>query len=84
MYVVEDEVYQGKELCLQLHHYGFRTHLFHSATEAKKMVSMEKPDALVLDIILPEGLLAGTEFAREIHQLLAEKVPTLFVSQRKD
>jgi diguanylate cyclase (GGDEF)-like protein len=48
------------------------------------MVSMEKPDALVLDIILPEGLLAGTEFAREIHQLLAEKIPTLFVSQRKD
>ena len=84
IYVVEDEAFQGQDLCLQLQHYGFRTHLFSSATDAQKMIEMQLPDALVLDIILPEGVLAGTEFANEIRHLLEEPVPALFISQRKD
>ncbi|MBC8212629.1 MAG: diguanylate cyclase [Gammaproteobacteria bacterium] len=84
IYIVEDEAFQGQDLCLQLQHYGFRTHLFSSATDARKMVEMQIPDALVLDIILPEGVLAGTQFASEIRQLLQQPVPALFISQRKD
>jgi len=84
VYVVEDEAYQGQELCAQLDHYGFRTRLFTNATEAMSAMEQERPDAMVLDIILPEGMLAGTELAVRVGKLLNENIPCIFISARKD
>lgn len=84
VYLVEDEIVQAKKLCLQLDHHGYKTRYFTGATQAREALVEEKPDALVLDIVLPEGYLAGTELADNIRQLLNESVPAIFISSQKD
>ena len=84
VYVVVDETVEAQKLCLQLNHNGYKTRFFTSATQAMQALAQEKPDALVLDIVLPEGLLAGTELAGSIRILRNEPVPTIFISSQKD
>ena len=84
VYVVEDEPVQGHKLCLQLNHYGFKTRLFHSLTEASLALQQEMPDALVLDIALEDGRLADTDLVNSIQQLQKQPVPSIFISSHKD
>lgn len=84
VYVVEDEPVQGNKLCLQLNHYGFKTRLFSSITEASLALQHEMPDALVLDIALEDGRLADANLVNSIQHLQKEPVPSIFISSHKD
>jgi len=84
IYVVEDDLVSGKEICLQLEHFGYQTRLFFNSTDAMRALESETPDALVIDIFLPEGSLGGTDMADRIRLSLKKPVPVLFVSSRKD
>ena len=84
VYVVEGEPAQGRKLYLQLNHYGLKTRVFSTTTEAKLALEQEVPDALVLDIVPPEGLSAATDLVTSIRHLLKEPIPSLFISSRKD
>jgi len=83
VYVVEDDSVHGRELCLQLNHHGFKTRLFGNVTATISALEQEKPDALVLDITLPEGLLAGIDLAPLARQLQKEPIPCVFISAQK-
>ncbi len=85
IYVVEEDPVQGHELCRQLNHYGFKTSLFSCAAEVRSALEHHgQPDALVLDIVLPEGAMAGIELASSISTLFKEPAPFLFMSSSKD
>ena len=84
VYVVENEPSQGQKLCLQLNHCGYKTCFFSTVTEVMQALEQEKPDALVLDTVLPEGRLAGTDLAANIRHLLKEPIPAIVISSRKD
>lgn len=82
IFVVEDDPAQGHELCSQLNHFGFKTTLFVNTTEVRQALEHEKPDAMLLDIVLPEGMLAGTILASSLCH--PASIPILFMSSRKD
>lgn len=84
LFVVEDDPIQGQELCLQLTHYGYITRHFTTASETISAARTETPDALLLDIMLPEGELAGTQITQNIKSPTNKTIPTLFISARKD
>lgn len=84
VYIVEDDALLGEQLCLQLEHFGFKTRLCCSSTEAMLALKHEKPDALLLDIVLTEGQLAGIDLASRIQPLLDTHIPPIFMSSRKD
>lgn len=84
IYVVEDDSIQGKEIILKLEYYGFQARLFSNATDAWQALEHERPDALVLDIVLPEGDLSGTYFASSVRDIMNGITPYLFISSRTD
>ena len=61
VYVVEDDVQLCRDIELQLHGFGYDLQFFNSAAEAKTAIEQQAPDVLIVDIVLPEGDLAGTE-----------------------
>ncbi len=84
VYVVEDDQAQGEELSIQLSHFGYKTSLFSDATQAADAIKNARPDVLILDMILPEGDLAGADLAAGIKQILTDPPPIIFVSSRTD
>jgi len=84
IFVVEDDPLNGKEICPQLEHFGYQTRLFYNSTDATKALELETPDALVVDIFLPEDPLGGTDIAAQIRFSMKTTIPILFVSSRKD
>ena len=84
VYIVEDDSALGDNLCLHLKQHGFKPRLFSSVSKVKIAIAQEKPAALVLDIMLPEGSLAGTDFAATLDHTQQESIPVLFMSARAD
>jgi diguanylate cyclase (GGDEF)-like protein len=79
--IIEDDKLLAQEMVAQLAIYGWQSQIFHTANEAKLALSTQQPAAVIVDIRLSEGLLAGTEL---IQQIRLEHnnyiVPTIVVS----
>ena len=62
--IVEDE----KDIAQLVKHYlekeGFQTHLAKTGLEAQKLVASERPDMMILDLMLPE--MDGLEVCKSI------------------
>jgi len=84
VYIVDDDDVLGGNLCLHLKQHGFKPRLFPSTSSAKTAIEQEIPAALILDIMLPEGPLAGTDFAAYLDHTQKEPIPVLFISARTD
>jgi len=84
VYIVEDDVAVGEEVSVQLSHFGYDASLFADATQAAAAIKSQRPDILILDMILPEGDLAGADLAEGIKQILADAPPIIFFSSRTD
>jgi diguanylate cyclase (GGDEF)-like protein len=84
VYIVEDDPDQGNELAIQLSHFGYDASLFADATQAAAAMESLRPDILILDMMLPEGDLAGADLANGVKQILTNPPPTIFVSSRTD
>ena len=83
VYVLEDDALQGDEIVAQLRHFSYEARSFTSATALAAAAAKAPPDALVADIILPEGPLAGPATVAKLAQQLG-KVPVIFISVRGD
>ncbi len=84
VYIVEDDLEQGKEISTQLAHFGYEASLFTDATMAAQAIHDQRPDILILDMVLPEGNIAGAELAEGVKQILADPPPIIFISSRSD
>ena len=80
VYIVEDDALLAADMAGQLAIYGWDTRIFPDATSARAALDARRPSALVVDLMLPEGLLAGATLMRpdEPH------IPTVVVSARWD
>jgi diguanylate cyclase (GGDEF)-like protein len=83
MLVDDDEFFSG-ELLLQLEGYGYRVRHCRSLAEVPAALERENPAALVMDIIHPEGELAGPVFLSGLMEQGIALPPTLFISVRDD
>nr|WP_083778631.1 response regulator [Oscillochloris trichoides] len=81
--IVEDDAVTGEHLALQLEHFGYRAIVVQQLDDLEVAVHTHHPAAIILDIVFPEGDLAGPQ---RIATLLNPEmqVPVLFVSQRSD
>ncbi len=85
IYLVEDDADLAEEFRLQLGRFGYDVRVFPDTRGVEAAVADERPDAMVLDVVLPEGKLAGTHLVRELrsHQDM-DDIPVVFVSARDD
>jgi DNA-binding response OmpR family regulator len=63
--VVDDDTDIGNVVVAALKDEGFATLLAHDGNDARRIASEAKPDAVVLDLNLPDAY--GTEIAHELH-----------------
>lgn len=84
IYLVEDDPGLGDSLQTQLQHLGYRVELFAGRQAAEAALARQLPDALVVDVVLPEGHLAGTELVKDLTRADFPQVPVMFVSSRGD
>jgi len=84
IYLVEDDTELAASISLQIGHYGYQVHTFHTPSAVFSSLNAETPDAIIMDIIFSEGDFAGTEAIPEIMQQLGKPIPVIFISSRED
>lgn len=84
IYLVEDDLALGQLLSAQLQHLGYRVQLFKDRQAAEPAIQQCRPDALVVDVVLPEGHLAGTELVTQVCGVDLAQLPVIFISSRGD
>jgi multidomain signaling protein FimX len=84
IYLVDDDVHTAEYLAQQLINGGFQVVIYHSIKELYKALESNTPDVVLMDIIFPEGSLAGIEAVDKIRQTVGKRIPILFMSARSD
>lgn len=84
IYLVEDDQQQAQLVAHHLGRFGYFVRSFGDGLSFREAVAREMPAAAVLDIVLPEGRLAGTEASAALKTAATDRVPIVFVSVRSD
>ena len=86
IFVVDDEPEQGEQLCQLLLQEGYRPCLFTClAAFGEAIQAKDVPAAVIMDMVFPDGELAGAEFIRGLKQQYKGAFPpVLFLSMRRD
>jgi diguanylate cyclase (GGDEF)-like protein len=84
VFVVDDDAALAAEIARQIETFGYTTRTFTNRADAIEAAAAQPPAAAVLDIMLPEGELAGPEIAQAIRFFSQRAIPVVFVSSRSD
>ncbi len=82
--VVEDDEFFARDLILQLEGYGYRVEYCKSLEALSAALDREMPAALIMDVMHPEGDLAGPSFLAALARERRPLPPILFMSVRDD
>ncbi|CAK0780409.1 two-component system, cell cycle response regulator [Gammaproteobacteria bacterium] len=84
VYFCDDEQCHVQPLAMQLSCFGYQSELFESPQALYEAVVKKRPDAVILDIIFPEGHVNGIEILTTIQEKLEQRVPAVFLSGHYD
>jgi diguanylate cyclase (GGDEF)-like protein len=84
VYVVDDDPLLAREISDQLLHYGYEVKTFENSTQAELALKRQPPTAMVIDLGLPEGILAGADLVSKYEAASSERIPLIFISARDD
>lgn len=84
IFLVDDDVDLLQNLAVQIECFGYHVRCFSTLTAVLNEVSRELPAAIVMDLMFPEGGVAGAEMIADIQRTTAKHIPVVFISQRHD
>lgn len=86
LFVIEDEPLLAQEIAEQLSRFGWDAQVYHTASEAEVALRNTNPPpvAVVVDVGLPEGSLAGTRLMQRVHDPAHAPIPHVVISVRWD
>lgn len=84
IYVIDDDALVATEIANQLKSYDYEVETFTTTARAMDAITKRAPAAMIVDVQMPEGELAGPEFAQWYNQFSNASVPSIFVSARDD
>jgi len=84
IYLVEDDPDQAKSMVAQLERFGYRVKHFLAPEQLHGAVAKEPPAAILMDIMFPEGDLAGVEGIARLQAEHDHSLLVLFLSVRED
>jgi diguanylate cyclase (GGDEF)-like protein len=84
IYIVEGNVEMGKALAIQLHYYGFDVQGFSSIKDLMSAIKRRGPDAVIMDMEIPEGPYAGTKAIKYLRENGISDFPVIYTSSRED
>ena len=84
LFLVEDDPELGSTLSHQLQHFGYRVRLFPDIASFEQEIARELPAVVLMDVMFPEGRLAGAERIRALRERYGEALKVIFFSSRGD
>lgn len=84
IYLVEDDPILAQDLALQIGHFGYTVYAYDHPDVMKAEFRHRQPAAIVMDVVFPQGNLAGVESILEIQQSCGWNIPVMFMSARDD
>jgi diguanylate cyclase (GGDEF)-like protein len=84
VYIVDDDPAQVESLAAQVSRFGYEVHVFTQLSNLRNELRHEIPIAILMDIVFPEGELAGAEEIRNLRQEFGDQLPVFFISVRDD
>ncbi len=84
VFLVEDDAMLAQDLAVQIEQRGYSVRVFLHLNELKQVVLETPPAAIVADMALPEGSLAGANAVSEVQRLVQTPLSVIFISVRDD
>ncbi len=84
VFLVEDDTILAQNLAVQIEERGYSVRSFLYLNELKQAVLETPPSAIITDMTLPEGSLAGANAVSQVQQLGQTPVSVIFISVRDD
>ena len=84
VFLVEDDTILAQNLAVQIEERGYNVRRFLYLNELKQAVLETPPAAIITDMMLSEGSLAGTNAVSQVQQLGQTPLPVIFISVRDD
>ena len=84
IYLIEDDLVQAGELTQQIGYFGYNVQAFTQLAELYDALKREKPAVILMDIIFPEGEMAGADTVMAMRQNHEDPPPVIFISSRTD
>jgi diguanylate cyclase (GGDEF)-like protein len=84
VYIVDDDIHLARYLSTILSNIGYLVRAFSSPPLALEYITHRPPDLVVMDIMFPEGNLAGIEIIDNLRATAGKRIPVVFVSSRTD
>lgn len=82
IFLVEDDIAQAEYLSLMLKQAGHRVQVFGNIKDIKVALDDSEPIAILMDMVFPEGELAGAKAIASIQE--SNTIPIIFISTRTD
>jgi diguanylate cyclase (GGDEF)-like protein len=84
VYVIEDDPMIAEEIKTQLRHFDYQVSVFPDSSSAAIAIKKQMPRAMIIDVFLPEGELAGPQFVKDSSLIQDADIPVVFISTRDD
>jgi len=84
IYILEDQLAIGENMRLTLNNFGYQAQHFSRIADLDHALQQQLPDALIVDVNLPDESQTGLEYAAELQQRLDEPLPLLVITTQDD
>lgn len=84
IYILEDEPAIGENMRLTLSNFGYQAEHFTRIADLDAALQRQLPDALVIDVNLPDEAQTGLHYAAALQQRLDEPLPLLVITTQDD
>ena len=84
IYILEDQHAIGENMRLTLNNFGYQAEHFTRIAELDNALQQQLPDALIVDVNLPDETLTGLEYAASVQQRLDKPLPLLVITTQDD
>ena len=84
VFLIDDDLKQAEMLAAQVSRFGYQVQVFTQLSELSQRLSEEIPTAILMDIVFPQGELAGAHEIHSLQEKFHNQLPVFFISVRDD
>jgi diguanylate cyclase (GGDEF)-like protein len=84
IFLVEDNTELATHISKQIETFGYSVNVFTCASELLVAITQQVPQAIIMDIMLPEGSFVDPKLIGKIQQNYHQHIPLIFISGRDD
>lgn len=84
VYLIDNDHDFTRDLAMQLSHFDYQVKIFEDSAKLDKAMEKERPSAIIANVPLPEGDLAGIALIRGLKAHYSTSMPIIFISKNND